>query len=252
MNRTQIFLKRHSSTILTFAGATGVVATAILSAKATPKALRLIDEAQKEKGCKLTTIEAVKVAWKPYTPALLTGFSTMACIFGANYLSMKSQASLMSAYALLNNSFNEYQNKVQELDEGKTDINVKQEVIKSKWDNDTMVHDDRTLFYDYQSQQFFESDMKDVMQAECEFKEILDERGYACINEYYDLLGIPRTEYGYQLGWFSVEDNDPYNCHGLEFDYEKIMLDNNLECFVITPNMPASYDFIISSSMYKI
>ena len=251
MNKTQIFMKRHSSTILTFVGGAGVVATAILSAKATPKALLLLEEAQKEKGCKLTPLETVKVAWKPYLPATVMGCSTIACIFGANYLSIKNQASLMSAYALLDSSYREYQNKVKDTNSEHTDINVKQEVINSKWDNDIMIHDDKTLFFDYQSMQFFESDMKDVMQAECEFREILDERGYACLNEYYDLLGIPRVDYGYQLGWFAIENNDPYNCHELEFEYEKIIVGNNQECFVIAPSMPASYDYIISSTFFN-
>ena len=46
----QLFLRRNSSTILTCAGGVGVVATAVLTAKATPKAMRLLEEARNEKG----------------------------------------------------------------------------------------------------------------------------------------------------------------------------------------------------------
>lgn len=38
--RSAAYLKRHSPTILTFVGATGVVATIIMSARATPKAMK--------------------------------------------------------------------------------------------------------------------------------------------------------------------------------------------------------------------
>ena len=44
--RSAAYLKRHSPTILTFVGATGVVATIIMSARATPKAMKLLEEAE--------------------------------------------------------------------------------------------------------------------------------------------------------------------------------------------------------------
>ena len=58
-------------------------------------------------------MEIVKVAWKCYIPATVVGLSTVACILGANYLSERKQASLMSAYALLEQAYKEYRQKVQ-------------------------------------------------------------------------------------------------------------------------------------------
>ena len=40
--------------------------------------------------------------------SVLLGVSTIACIFGANALNQKKQASLMSAYAMLNESYKQY------------------------------------------------------------------------------------------------------------------------------------------------
>lgn len=57
MNNT--FLKRHSSTILTVMGAIGVGATAVIAVKDTPKALRILDEAEQEKGEELTVKEKI-------------------------------------------------------------------------------------------------------------------------------------------------------------------------------------------------
>ena len=51
------FFKRNASTILTTVGGLGVIATAITVAKATPKALELLEEAREEKGEDLTRIE---------------------------------------------------------------------------------------------------------------------------------------------------------------------------------------------------
>ena len=106
------FIKRNASTILTCIGGAGVIATSVLAVKATPKALQMIDNAKEEKGEDLSKWEIVKTAGPAYIPAVLVGASSIACIFGANVLNQRQQASLMSAYALLDNSYKEYKAKV--------------------------------------------------------------------------------------------------------------------------------------------
>ena len=95
------FIKRNASTILTSLGAAGVLATAIITAKETPKALSLLEEAKDKKGEKLTKWEKAKIAGPTYIPAIATGAATVACIFGSNVICKRQQATLMSAYALL-------------------------------------------------------------------------------------------------------------------------------------------------------
>ena len=46
----RLFIKRNMPTLLTCLGATGVVATAILAVKETPKVLNLLENSEKEKG----------------------------------------------------------------------------------------------------------------------------------------------------------------------------------------------------------
>ena len=105
-------LKKASPTILTCIGAAGVVATAVLAVKATPKADSLIkaDSRRNHDGdpYAATKLEAVKSCWKCYIPAAATGVATIICIFGANTLNKKQQASLASAYALVNRSYSDY------------------------------------------------------------------------------------------------------------------------------------------------
>lgn len=245
MNKTQYFFKKHSSTILTVIGVGGVVGTAVLAVKATPRALKLLEEAKKDKGDELTPVEAVKVAWKPYIPTVICGFSTIACILGANYLNGKSQASLMSAYALLDSSYKEYRNQVNLLYGEDADTNVKREIIEAKSQfEDLEIYGDETLFFDYHSMRFFKSTIESVMTAECAFLESLENKTYACLNEYYSLLGLPPVDFGFQLGWVDMEDNDPYNCHKLEFKYEKVQMSNNTECMIISTNIPPATDYI--------
>ena len=246
MNRLERFIRKHSSTILTVVGATGVIATTVLAVSATPKAIKLIEERKRELNVnKLTPIELIKTAWKPYAPAAVVGFGTITCIFGANILSTKNQASLISAYTLLDQSYKEYQNKVVSACGNELENSLRHEIIRSKYEYDIDLNHDEVLFYDYTSRRFFKATMQKVMCAETKFKEEFINRGYACLNEYYDYLGIPYVDYGYQLGWLSVENNEPYNCKELEFEYEEISIDESLKCWVITTNLPPSTDYII-------
>lgn len=240
------FLNRHSSTILTVLGAAGVVGTAILTAKAIPKADEMLTEAYNKKGEPLTTAEKIKASWKAYIPAAAVGASTIACIFGINYLNTRNQASLASAYALLDNAFKDYRNKANDVYGEDADKNIQHAVMKSKFDDGMELHpDDAVLFFDHHSMRYFESTMEHVKEAERKFLEDFHTRGYSCLNEYYDLLGIPRMSYGYQLGWFDLESNDPYNCQELEFMYEEVDVKDGLKCWMIYTNIPASYDYIL-------
>lgn len=247
MNRVSYFLRKHSPTILTIVGAGGVIATSVLAVKATPRAMILLEEAKKEKGEELTAIEAVKAAWKPYVPAVITGATTIACIVGINCLSAKSQASLMSAYALLDNSYKEYRNKVSETYGEEAEINIRDEIIKSKYDANVEIQNGAEWFFDGLSMRYFKSTMDNVLRAETLFLEALHYRGYACANEYYDALGIPRVDWGYNLGWFDFENNDPYNSKELEFKYEDIMIgeEEPTICWVISVNRPPATDYIV-------
>ena len=71
MNNT--FLKRHSSTVLTVIGAIGVGATAVIAVKDTPKALRILDEAEQEKGPATTVNEKILKVAQVYNTAIAVG-----------------------------------------------------------------------------------------------------------------------------------------------------------------------------------
>ena len=159
MNKTSV------STLLTCMSAIGVVATAVLTAKATPKASTLIEDAERKKDRALTKLEKVKEAAPAYIPAIVTGISTIACIFGANVLNKKSQASFASAYALLDASYKEYQDRVRELCGEEVDYQIKEDMVKdSYYDQGFVVPEGEHLFYDLNSLQYFTASLEDVIQ----------------------------------------------------------------------------------------
>lgn len=178
-------LKKASPTILTCIGAAGVVATAVLAVKATPKADSLIkaDSRRNHDGdpYAATKLEAVKSCWKCYIPAAATGVATIICIFGANTLNKKQQASLASAYALVNRSYSDYKHKLKELYGEDAHKKIMESIAAEKssmppitatggFSNSSLEFEDaneeQRLFYDSFSKRYFQATISQVLQAE--------------------------------------------------------------------------------------
>ena len=237
LNASKLFVKRNGSTILTCAGGAGVVATAVLAVKATPKAMMLLERAKEEKGEDLTKFEVIRAAAPAYIPTVLIGMSTIACIFGANTLNKYQQGSLMSAYALLDSSYKEYKSKVVDLYGDEADLRVREEIAKDKYAGDEITPDnDKVLFYDEFSGRYFQSTTVNVLKAEYEVNKKLSTWGGVYLNEFYELVGLPTTDYGDHLGWSAAGMYEMYWEEWLDFNHEKFMLDDGLEGYIITYN----------------
>ena len=235
VNQVMLFCRRNASTILTCVGGAGVIATSVMAVQVTPKALRLLDEAEKKKGEELTKLESVRIAGPAYIPAVLVGVSTIACIFGANILNKRQQASMASAYALLNSSYKEYKNKVEEVYGDGANAHVQAELAKDKYEDlDISVEPDKQLFFDEFSGRYFESTMADVLRAEYAVNKQIAEWGSAYLNDYYEFLGIPVADYGDHLGWSACGLYEMYWNQWLDFGHDKFVLDDGLECTIIT------------------
>ena len=244
LQNSMLFLKRHASTILTCAGGAGVIATSIIAVKATPKAMTLLEKAKEEKGEDLTKLEKIKVAGPAYIPAVLMGASTIACIFGANALNQRQQAVLMSAYALLDNSYKDYKKKLAELYGEDTVEEIQEEIVRDKYKEDPyQVEDGKQLFYDDFSQRYFEATTEDVLRAEHEVNRMLAVHYRVYLNEFYELLGIERTDYGDYLGWSTGELVETCWYSWIDFHHDKVIMDDGLKCTIITMGMEPTFDF---------
>lgn len=245
LQNSKVFLKKNASTILTYVGAAGVVATGVMAAKATPKALRLLEEAKKDKGDELTKVEKVKVAAPAYIPAVVVGASTIACVFGANILNKRQQAALMSAYALLDNSYKEYRNKVAELYGENADSEVRTEIAKDKYvDEGVELQDDnKQLYYDDYSGRYFEATSEDLLRAENMINRELADTAGVFLNEYFEAVRLERTDYGDYMGWSSCEMYETCWSSWLEFYHEKVIMDDGLEVIIVKFSMDPTFNF---------
>lgn len=236
LSKSQAFLKRNSATILTCVGGAGVIATTVTAVKATPKALILLEKAKEEKGEELTNLEVVKVAGPAYVPSLILGVSTLACIFGANVLNQRGQASLMSAYALIDSGYKDYRKKVGELYGEDAGSQIRAAIAKDKYEEepDRVVEEGKRLYYDFYSSRYFEASPTFVKTAEYEFNRKLMMDDCVYLNEWYQLLDMPSLDHGLDFGWSTCANYDMYWQTWVDFHHEKVTMDDGLECIIIS------------------
>lgn len=222
--KSRSHLERSSPTILCCVAALGLVGTAVTAVKATLKAMKLLEETMNEKGANLSKVEIVVTVAHLYIPAATIGVGTIFCIFGANALNKHQQAQLMSAYTLLKNYHKEYCDKLIELHGEETDIEVRNAMMRERCDFhplDSDVPDRKVIFYDEISGESIMRYEREVIDAEYHLNRNFVLRGYASLNEFYEFLGMPKTDYGMSVGW-TVSDGYAW----IDFEHRLISKDD--------------------------
>lgn len=243
VNSTKSFLSKHSPEILTGIGVTGMVASTVLAVQATPKAMVLLEDAKKEKGDKLTAIETVKVAWKPYIPAMVSGVASAACIIGASKINYKRNAALATAYAISERTLLTYKDKVIETigekkekairdniaqDEvNKTPVSTSQVIITPKGN---------TMCMDKLSGRYFKSDIESIKKAINELNRQILCQNYISLTEFYSLIDLDGIKSSDYLGW-NIDDGM------IEVEFSSCLTEDGQPCIVMDFNIAPKYDF---------
>lgn len=254
-------IKKHSPEILTGIGIAGMITTAIMAVKATPKALILI-EAEKERqndvllneadengwdNCaqitNLKPLDTVKTTWKCYIPAVVTGTMSVACLIGASSVNARRNAALATAYTLSESALKEYQEKVVETIGEKKEQSVRDAIAKDKIDRDPVTNREiiitekgNTLCYDAVSGRYFKSDIQKLRTIENELNHLLFKETYVSLNEFYYEIGLRNTSLGDDLGW-NAEDGD------IRLNFHSQLADDGTPCLVIDYRVAPQYGF---------
>lgn len=205
----KISIEKHSPEILTGFGIAGMLTTTILAVKATPKALRLIEDKKKEKEVtKLTVLDTVKTTWKCYIPAAGLAVVSTGCLVGASKVSLKRNAVLATAYKVVETAHKEYREKVIETLGEKKEEAIRDKVAKQKLDdnpvqtNQVIVVDrDKTLCFDVFSGRYFEVNIDRIKRAENTLNRRMMLENYVSLNDFYEEIGLEPTPLGDELGW---------------------------------------------------
>lgn len=240
--------KKHSPEILLGFGIAGGISATVLAVKATPKALMLIEEAKEARRDNdeddiLKPVEIVKIAWKPYIPAAITGVVSIACVIGSHSVNASRNAALATAYKLTETAFTEYRDAVieqigekkeQEVNDRIAEKKIRENPVESK---EVIVTDQgNVLFYDSISSRYFESDLETVRKVVNDMNHVLLTQDYISLNEFYYDLGLDQTAIGDELGW-----NINYGM--IDIRYSSQITKNGKPCIVLNYRVAPRYDY---------
>lgn len=208
-NVVKTAVTKYTPEILMGFGIAGMLTTTVLAVKATPKAMKLIEEKKKETGTdKLKVVDTVKATWKCYIPAAATALVSVTCLVGSSKVSNKRNAVLATAYKIAENAHNEYRQKVIETIGEKKEQLVRDEIAKDKIEKNPVNNNaviitgkGETLFYESLSGRYFKSDIDKIRKIENELNRRMRNENYISLNEFYDELGLEHNKLGDDLGW---------------------------------------------------
>lgn len=234
---------KHSPEILIGLGIAGMISTTILAVRSTPKAVKLIEEAKKEKKAELTALETVKVAWKCYIPSFVVGTASIGCIVGGNSMNLKRNAALATAYAISESAFSEYKDKVVHQIGEKKEKEIKDAIAQDHLDKNPVTNNEiiitekgNTLCYDKLSGQYFKSDKEKIMKAENEINRQMRYDNYVSLNEFYNLLGLNESDIGNEIGW-NIDSGY------VEITFSSKLASDGTPCLVMDYAVAPKYDF---------
>lgn len=239
-----VVVSKNSPHILTGLGCAGLVSTAILTAKASPKAIQIIEseaEYRKRKNfIPLKRIDKVKLTWKCYIPAGAVGVATMGCIIGANTINTKRNAALAALYTLSETAFRDYKSKVVK-EIGKTketkiyDETIKDQIISNPpRDNIIFTGNGDVMCLDLMAGRYFTSSLEFIRQKVNDLNYELRSEMQLDLNEFYSAIGLPPIPLGNFVG-FDIEKGQ------VEVSYSAQMTDGGKPCIVIDPYVYPKY-----------
>ena len=250
MSKLSVFFKaarntasKHSPEILTGIGIAGMITTTVLAVKATPKALKLMDDARYDKEEDLTVPEKVKVTWKCYIPATLLGLASVGCLIGANSVNLRKKAALATAYKLSETALAEYKEKVIETVGEEKAKDIRSAIAKDKMEKNPVTKSEviitdkgESLFCDSISGRYFKSDMNTIEKAVNTINRRLLNEMSVSLTEFYSEIGLSPTSLSEELGW-NMNDGQ------IEIDFSSQITDDGRPCIYIEYEIAPRYDY---------
>lgn len=195
--------------VLTIISCTGVIATAVLTARAAPKAHAVMEELRDAYPDKVPAREILRHTWKFYVPPLSVGFATLASIITMNRVSDRNVAILTAGATLATNTLKDYQQHVLEEIGAEKDSRIRDKIAKGTLAQSALpegemgfVYTDADIMcYDTLSGRYFKHNIEQIRKIENDLnRELLSEMSLS-LNEVYDALGMEPIEVGAMLGF---------------------------------------------------
>lgn len=231
--------QKHSPAILFGAGVIGVVATTILASKATLSLETIISDNEQKQGqahdlhelnklgknnynerdykkdVAILKVRFVKDVTRLYAPAIIVGVASVGALTGSHIVLNRRYTGVVAAYATLDKSFKEYQERVQELApdlDQKSLLNgvTTREIASDDGSKVSFVNESEgrspyaKLFANETTQEWDTRADYNLYYLRCQQQyanDLLNSRGHVFLNEVYQSLGFEHTPQGAVTGW---------------------------------------------------
>lgn len=236
---------KNSPTILTAFACGGVISTAVMAVRATPKALSVIeDECHERKEENLPVKDMVLLTWRYYAPSMAMGALTIGCVVAANSISTRRNATLSALYALSEKALREYQGKVVEVIGENKERVIRDEIARDRILRQpveegpiVITAHGETLCYDSMSGRYFKSDIEKIRQTQNNLNaQMLAGEDYISLNDLYYCLGLKGTKMGEEVGW-RAEDGL------LDLCFSSQLTENGHPCLVLDYKVAPRYEY---------
>ncbi len=297
-NKVNFGIKKHSPEILIVAGVVGTVASAVMACKATTKISVIMEKTKEDidvihncmgnietssdegtdeytindgkKDLAIVYVQTGMKLVKLYSPSIVLGALSLACIITSNNILRKRNIALAAAYATVDKSFKNYRKRVIERFGETVDRELKYNIKAKKFVETVMdengeektvettlnvvdpnAYSEYARFYD-DGCKGWEKDPEynlSFLRAQQQFaNDRLKAYGYLFLNDVYDMLGIPRTKAGQVVGWiydidkpngdnfvdFGIYEMDREANRNFVNGYERtILLDFNVDGYIL-------------------
>lgn len=243
-NMLKGFTEKHSSEVLIGIGIAGFISTTVLAVRATPKAIKLLDEKKSEfNKATLTAAETIKTVWKCYIPATISGVVSITCILGSAALSHNQKAALAAAYTLSENSFSDYREKALEALGEKKEKDIRDKVAEKHITENPVSNNEviitgngDTLCYDILSGRYFNSNIENIKRAVNEVNRRMRDELSISLNDFYYEIGLPNIKIGDKIGW-NIDKGY------VDITYSSKISENNVPCLVLNYICVPDYEY---------
>lgn len=249
--------KKESPAILTGLGVLGLAFTAYTAYKAGLKASAILDERKKnlseirkgdKEAKKEITMNTVKKMTPVILPTVIMGVTSAACIIGSNTISTRRVAVLSAAYSLSERTVKDLNGKMTEILGEKKARQIKDAITKDRLQKDgdpkekeiILTGTGDVLCKDYYSGRFFRSNAQKVGLAINKLSVMARNEMYVSLNDFYDLLEIPRLPMAEDFGW-TAEDTESNG--NLPISTTAILAEDGTPCLCVEYDAMPRTDF---------
>ena len=228
---TQRRLHENSQVLLSSIAATGVLTTGYLAARAGYRTAVIFRDVDDD----LPAVQKAQLVWMEYLPAAASGAITVSCIFAALKVGNRKTAAAHTALAVSERLFSEYRDKVVaqigETKEQKLRDEIAQDRVNSNPPSTKEIIiacPGTVLCCEDFTGRYFTSDVESLRKAQNDINAKLIGHGYATLDDFYYLIGIPSTSSSNDIGW----DSDKM----MNLEFSTTLTQDARPCLVFTYN----------------